>query len=100
MLGIVHSMHMSVGNKHCCGVIEMFPKGEFTPVRGHGNMIRKMGIYYDRIDVIDRDSHTDGAIVPVQELSDKLSRIIEQIQGGSSCLLPQVLDDPFLLRDS
>lgn len=92
-------MHMSVGSKHCCGVLEMFPSGEFTPVRGHGNMIRKMGIYYDRIDIVNRDSQSDGAIVPIDELTDKLSHIIKHIQKGPSCFLPQVIEDPFLLRD-
>ena len=92
-------MHMSVGTKFCCGVIEMFPKGEFSVVRGHGNMARKMGLYYDRVDISDQDSTADGAIVPVNELKDKLHRMIDQIHGKSSCVLPQVVEDPFLLHD-
>ena len=30
------SMFMSVGTPYCCGVLEIFPRGEFTPARGHG----------------------------------------------------------------
>ena len=30
------SMHMPVGTRFCCGMIEMYPKGEFTPIKGHG----------------------------------------------------------------
>jgi hypothetical protein len=27
-------MHMPVGTKHCCGVIEIFPNGEFNHIKG------------------------------------------------------------------
>ena len=32
--GITHSMHMSIGESNCCGVLEIFPTGEFTNIRG------------------------------------------------------------------
>lgn len=82
--GIAISMHMAVGSKYCCGVIEIFPsviadrerggKGEerdrnkgnhsrelsgkedksesrFVNLKGHGNMARRMGHQYRRIDL-------------------------------------------------
>lgn len=30
----VGTMHMPVGTKHCCGVIEIFPDGEFNNIKG------------------------------------------------------------------
>ena len=30
------SMHMPIGTKYCCGMIEIYPSGEFTPIKGHG----------------------------------------------------------------
>ena len=32
-------MFMSIGTPNCCGVLEIFPAGEFTPARGHGWVI-------------------------------------------------------------
>ena len=37
--GIAMSMFMSIGSPLCCAVLEIFPKGEFTPARGHGSDI-------------------------------------------------------------
>ena len=34
------NMHLGVGSRYCCGVLEIYPRGEFTPIRGHGNMAR------------------------------------------------------------
>ena len=42
---------MAVGTKNCCGVIEIFPDGEFKGIRGHGNMARRMGHHYARLEV-------------------------------------------------
>ena len=30
---IASSLHMPVGTKYCCGVIEIFPDGEFKPIK-------------------------------------------------------------------
>ena len=61
-IGMSSSMHMAIGSKYCCGMIEIYPKGEFTPIKGHGNMARKMGIYYDRVDITGDNSLSNGII--------------------------------------
>lgn len=75
--GIPMSVHMPVGTKYCCGVVEVFPgekekdgrgrngslplgpatvhtaaESPFKSLRGHGNMARRMGLKYSRIDLI------------------------------------------------
>jgi len=64
-------VHMPVGTKHCCGVVEIFPAGAaaasgggggggekdggggrgggFKHTRGHGNMARRLGHRYARM---------------------------------------------------
>lgn len=42
------SMFMSVGTPYCCGVLEIFPRGEFTPARGHGYADMYVSIYLER----------------------------------------------------
>ena len=95
--GISQSQYLPIGTPHCCGVIEIFPKGEFTPVRGFANMIRKMGASYDRIDIAASDCLDSGAKVPVQELRSKLQLLLDKVENTPSCVLPQVLSDPYLM---
>ena len=67
--GIALSMHMPVGTKYCCGVIEIFPsirekdnRGTFDSphatisstlknTKGHSNMAKRMGLKYMRVDL-------------------------------------------------
>eukprot|EP01038_Epipyxis_sp_PR26KG_P008144 gene8144-11023_t len=94
--GIVSAMHMSIGAKYCCGVIEMFPVGEFFPVRGHANMARKMGIHYSRIEISQSNSRSNGAVVPTDKVSNQLIEMINTIISKSSCVHPAVINDPYL----
>ena len=47
--GIAHAVHMSIGTKYCCGVIEIFPKGAHSHIHGFGNMLRRLGIRYSTV---------------------------------------------------
>ena len=68
--GITLSMHMPVGTKYCCGVIEIFPfirekdsRGTLDSLhatvssttlkntKGHSNMAKRMGLKYTRVDL-------------------------------------------------
>jgi hypothetical protein len=100
MVGIASSMHMAIGSKLCCGVVEIYPSGEFSPIRGHGNMARKMGLLYDRMDIdADRSQH-DGASVPTEELSNKVVAMIKSIRDAPTCVVADVRDDPYLIKYS
>ena len=59
-------------------------------------MIRKMGVRYARIDIEPKSSHADGAEVPAAEVSQQLQKLLQQVWDDSSCVLPQVVDDPYL----
>lgn len=94
--GIASSMHMSIGTKYCCGVLEIYPQGEFFPILGHGNMARKMGIHYDRYDLSSDNSKGNGGYVPVAGLVGKLKTMIDSIVGKPTCIRKEVLDNPYL----
>lgn len=94
--GMSSSMHMSVGSENCCGMIELYPLGEFSPIKGHGNMARKMGIYYDRIDVPADKSLGHGFHVPVRELVDTIDRMVGVLKKQPSCVHPSVMNNPYL----
>ena len=92
--GITHLTHMSVGSKYCCGVIEIFPIGEFSAIRGHANMARRMGHKYESIHL------REGSKVPTEELLKKLNRIIDEIENGKgSCVMPTVVNNPYFMLD-
>ncbi len=89
--GVASTMHMSIGTKYCCGVLEIYPKGEFTVARGHGNMARKMGIYYDRIDTL--SGEFGGLTLPTEDLiqlQNKIQNIVYKMVNRASCVLPDV----------
>lgn len=65
-------------------------------LQGHGNMARKMGIRYDRIDVSSADSTGDGARVPAEDLGNAVQRMIRGLVQEPTCVLPAVIDDPYL----
>ena len=90
--GITHLTHMAAGSKYCCGVVEIFPIGEFSAIKGHGNMARRMGHKYESIHL------RDGSKVPTDELLTKLNKIIDSIdKGQGSCLMPTVVNNPYFL---
>lgn len=95
--GIASSMHMAVGTKYCCGVIEIFPEGEFKSIRGYGNMARRMGHYYERLNVAPEHTSLQGTVVPVAKLSIALESVTARILSkGGSCFLPEVINTPYL----
>ena len=59
--GIAHSLHMPIGTKYCCGVIEIFPDGDTAvevdsgskqyAYKGYENLARRLGHIYSRLDV-------------------------------------------------
>lgn len=94
--GISQSQYMSIGRKNCCGVLEMFPTGEFTPVRGFANMIRKMGLHYERIDISPQGSQSSGAVVPTSEMIEKVRLLLNRIRDKPTCVLEHVVSNPYL----
>ena len=94
--GIGGAMHMPIGTKYCCGVIEIFPPGEHMAIRGYGNMARRMGHHYERLEI--NGGGSDGSYVPKEKLLSLTQDIMNRINGKSSCVLPTVLSDPYFLN--
>lgn len=94
--GLALALHMSIGTKYCCGVIEIFPQGEFFRIRGHGNMLRRTGIKYNRVDVSHTDSKNDGVIVSVQTTATMVDSMLREIVNVPSCIRRNVYENPYL----
>ena len=94
--GIASSMHMPIGEPKCCGVLELFPQGEFTPIKGHGNMARKMGLHFDRLDIPAAQSQGNGAQVPIGPLTKQVRAMLHRLLEQPTCVLDTVINDPYL----
>lgn len=55
-----------------------------------------MGLLYDRIDIAASLSLTNGATVPVEELVQKVENMVYALIKQPTCIVPEVLSDPFL----
>ena len=90
-------MHMAIGTKHCCGVIEIFPSGQFSGIHGYGNMARRMGHAYERLHLDGTHSASNGCTVPGEDIASHLKSVLSSIESEEhrSCVLPTVLSDPF-----
>lgn len=94
--GIPNAMHMPIGSSaKCCGVIEIFPQGEFKPIRGYGNMARRMGLHYSRMELSGSESSGHGCSVSPVALKDMVVGMMSEIATQPSCILPSVLEDPY-----
>jgi hypothetical protein len=95
--GIASTMHMAVGTRHCCGVVEIFPETEFTGVKGYRNMARRMGHQYARLAVAREHTSLQGTAVAPGAVVDAVRDVLDRITAtGGSCFLPEVISTPYL----
>ena len=43
------TLQMPLGAPHCCGVVELYPPGAYSTIRGHGNLARALGFEFARV---------------------------------------------------
>ena len=92
------TVHMPIGTKNCCGVIEIFPDGDFKYIRGYGNLARRMGHHYSRLELSSNNTNSNvntnnlpGSYVPPTNLIQKVTDMITTITTRPSCILPSVV---------
>jgi hypothetical protein len=95
--GIAASMHMPIGTRYCCSVVEIVPNGELLAVKGYGNMARRLGMTYHRMELSENNTFpsalaTKGSMIPVDVLTKTVGGIIKNLKvKASSCVLPSVV---------
>lgn len=93
--GMAHAIHLPVGEDQCCGAIELFPDFSWFKDVSHGNMLREAGVHYESIDMDVAAIKDTGVVLPIDKLRGKLSLILEKVVNKPSCILPEVLEDPY-----
>jgi hypothetical protein len=102
--GIASTIHMAVGTRYCCGVIEMFPEIGFGQIKGYGNTARRFGHIYERLDITASNATSTssllpsrGTVVPVSDVIEAVSKVLNRIESsGGSCLASEVAQRPYL----
>ena len=95
--GIASSIHMPLGTALCCGIVEIFPEGEFKTIKGYSSLARKLGHQYERINVAPAHTSLQGTAVAPELVTSALDSLISKIvKARGSCFLPEVLNVPYL----
>lgn len=86
--GTTHIFHMAVGQKNCCGLIELFPDKsiDLYTAQGYGNLARMLGFHHERL--VGRSGATTdaGTAVDVAEVKAIAERLIGKIETKPTCL--------------
>lgn len=106
--GIASMVHMPLGSRYCCGVIELFPGLTFGNAKGYKHLARKLGYYYERLDIPPvaqngtetqnnrLNSGMEGTTVPTPLIIEKLKIITQEIASKGSCINSEVWKNPYL----
>lgn len=100
--GMSTSVHMPVGTKYCCGVVEIFAADQLHKDRTtYGLLAKRMGHYYEQLHLPSNSTSTpSGSLVPIDLLEAAVQRVINSMVGASSvtgtCVHPDVVENPYL----
>jgi hypothetical protein len=100
--GMSTSVHMPVGTKYCCGVIEIFAADQLHKDRTtYGLLAKRMGHYYEQVHLPTNSTSTpSGSLVPIDLLEAAVRRVINSMASDSSatgtCVHPDVIENPYL----
>ena len=95
--GLGQTMYLPLGTKYCCGVVELFPGGQFKNSRGYEVMSTRLGYTYKRFDLNMSLSGELGTTIPVLELIASVEDVVKSIvKKGGSCISPEVIQEPYM----
>lgn len=101
------SIHMPIGTRYCCGVVEIFPDSGIANALkagvGYSQLARRLGHVYQRMDVSGSSNSgnstvsSKGSVIPLDRLEEIVMHVYQQIiTSKGSCFLSDVLQTPYL----
>lgn len=87
--GTTHIFHMALGEKNCCGLVELFPDTsvELHTAQGYGNLARMLGLHHVRYVAERGATQAAGTTVDVQALRRLVEKMVGDIARAPTCLL-------------
>lgn len=86
--GTTHIFHMAVGQKNCCGLIELFPDRtvDLYTAEGYGNLARMLGFHHYRL-VAGSDTTTpQGTNVDIEGIKRLAEKMVRHVSDAPTCL--------------
>jgi hypothetical protein len=87
--GTTHIFHMALGQKNCCGLLELFPDTtvELHAAQGYGNLARMLGLHHVRYVAERGNTRSSGTIVNVRLLKNIVANMTRNVAKEPTCLL-------------
>lgn len=87
--GTTHIFHAALGQRNCCGFIEMFPDTsiDLHTAYGYGNLGRMLGFHHYRYVASRGHTTHNGTMVEVEDLKHMVQDAMEKITNKPTCLL-------------
>ncbi len=87
--GTTHIFHMAVGQKNCCGLLELFPDTsiELHAAQGYGNLARMLGLHHVRYVAERGNTKPGGTTVNVGLLKSIMANMTRNVARSPTCLL-------------
>lgn len=86
--GTTHIFHMAVGEKNCCGLLELFPDSsiEFVHAQGYGNLARMLGLHTMRYVPPLGSTTSAGTMLEVDKVVSIARQLVDKIRTTPTCL--------------
>jgi hypothetical protein len=86
--GTTHIFHMAVGQRHCCGLLELFPDRsvDLYTAEGYGNLARMLGLHHARLVGASGATTSQGTDVDVEEARRLVGELMTKVVETPTCL--------------
>lgn len=86
--GTTHIFHMAIGEKNCCGLLELFPDRtvDLYTAQGYSNLARQLGLKHERLVARDGATSSQGTEVEVDKVVQGVLRLKEKMKETPTCL--------------
>jgi hypothetical protein len=86
--GTTQIFHMALGDRNCCGLLELFPDQsvDLYTAKGYGNLARMLGLYHTAIVADNQKTDDKGTEVNVDKITAALEKMTVAILTRESCL--------------
>lgn len=86
--GTTHIFHAALGQKNCCGLLELFPDRtvDLYTAEGYGNLARMLGFHHYRLVGSTGSTTPTGTFVDIENAKSLVEKLIHRIQEQPTCL--------------
>jgi hypothetical protein len=86
--GTTHIFHMAIGQRNCCGLVELFPdtSTDLYTAYGYGNLARMLGLHHMRYVAEKGSTQSSGTTVNVRKVTEMVQEMSKDVYQDPTCL--------------